>query len=780
MNGYKVSQPNPRKRRRPALACEQCRRRKVRCDREMPCGPCIKSHPSLNCAYVDEGKAALDARLESSRFSEHDLSSHSDEQHVSSGAGRSSADRARIAQLERSIKALQNRVHDLEQNKAHGSQDHHQDEDTQQLSGEVDRVTGRLRGSEQPQTFISPLAPRIKSDNGRTKLFGTTHWALVFQQFRVLRQVRSTASYTDSEHNSISKSLTDIRKLRYRIKSRQAPQLVDPAPGLLSDLPPREICDQLVQHYLRTLGMIYRILHVPTFNQEFESFWEDPQSASRGFLLKLLLILAIGSVFHCKPGPLNELGMPIQRWVYAAQWWLSGPFSKEIGNLEGLQVYCLLLICRQTYAMDKESNWMSAGALLRQAVGQGLHRDPCNFPTISIFDGEMRRRIWATIIELNIQLAIDAAMPPLLAETDYDTRPPANIDDEDIDPSTTILPPIQLQDFFTDSSLQILLLRSFPIRLQVARTINECGREQLYETALQLGSVLTSACKEMAALFRTYTTSTRRSKNRPTQFHYQLMDTLLRRFLLNLYRPFTIQAAKDPRFYLARKLSLDSALMMASYGEMPEGLADTDQQPHQDFQRLALSGSGLFKAHLSLDVMIVISSELITQLEEEFGAHPEGIPPFTSSAVDQIANAARFPLIQALERIKGHLYTGLEAGIPSMKRYCLLAGVLAQVQPVSRQEQGDWPHIREAFMVSMQTCRTLLEQHISESQVTEEGALQTAMGESSIWTPESTFGSSLGSDFMFTDLGLDALNFWDLPSFVDGSAFDPPRAAFDV
>lgn len=567
-------------------------------------------------------------------------------------------------------------------------------------------------------------------------------------QFRILRQVRSTASYTDGKHNSISKSLTDIRNVRYRIKSRQAPRLADPAPGLLSDLPAREICNELVQHYLRTLGMVYRLLHVPTFNQEYESFWEDPQLASRGFVLKLLLILAIGSIFHCKPGPLNELGMPIQRWVYAAQWWLSGPFSKEIGNLEGLQVFCLLLICRQAYAMDKESNWMSAGTLLRQAVGQGLHRDPCNFPAISVFDGEMRRRIWATILELNVQLAIDAAMPPLLTEADYDTRPPANIDDKDIDPSTAVLPPIQLRDFFTDSSLQILLLRSFPTRLQVARTINECGREQLYETALQLGSVLTSACKEMAALFRTYMTSTRRSNYRPTLFHHRLMDTLLQRFLLNLYRPFAIQAAKDPRFYLARKLSLDSALVMASYGEMPEGVQETGRQPYQDFQRLAFSGSGLFKAHLSLDVVIVISSELITQLEEEFGAHPEGCSPFTPTAVDQVANAARAPLIQALERIKGHLYTSLEVGIPSMKRYCLLAGVLALIQPGPRDEQSDWAHILEAFMLSMQTCRTLLEQHVTEFQVTDDEALQVTLGDSSIWTPESAFGSSLGSDFM--------------------------------
>lgn len=567
-------------------------------------------------------------------------------------------------------------------------------------------------------------------------------------QFRILRQVRSTASYTNGDHNSISKSLADIRKLRHRIKGRQAPRLADPAPGLLSDLPTREICNELVQHYLRTLGMIYRVLHVPTFNQEYERFWEDPQSASRGFVLKILLILAIGSIFHCKPGPLNELGMPIQRWVYAAQWWLSGPFSKEIGNLEGLQVYCLLLVCRQAYAMDKEWNWMSAGTLLRQAVSQGLHRDPCNFPTISVFDGEMRRRIWATILELNVQLAIDAAMPPLLAEADYDTRPPANIDDEDIDPCITVLPPIQLQDFFTDSSLQILLLGSFPTRLQVARTINECGREQLYETALQLGSLLTSACKEMAALFRVYTASTRRSKYRPTQFHHRLMDTLLQRFLLNLYRPFAIQAAKDPRFYLARKLSVDSALVMASYGEMPEGIPDTDRQPYQDFQRLAFSGSGLFKAHLSLDVMIVISSELITQLEEEFGAHPEGFSPFTPTAYDQIANAARIPLIQALERIKGHLYTSLEVGIPSMKRYCLLAGVLAHLQPIARDEQSDLAQINEAFMASMETCRTLLEQHITEFDVTEDEALQATIGDSSIWTPGSTFGSSLSSDFM--------------------------------
>lgn len=39
-----------RKRRRPALACEECRHRKIKCDRTAPCGPCSRSR-SKTCTY---------------------------------------------------------------------------------------------------------------------------------------------------------------------------------------------------------------------------------------------------------------------------------------------------------------------------------------------------------------------------------------------------------------------------------------------------------------------------------------------------------------------------------------------------------------------------------------------------------------------------------------------------------------------------------------------------------------------------------------------------------
>lgn len=44
-----VAEP-PRKRRRPALACEECRKRKIKCDRNNPCVHC-KASKALVCSY---------------------------------------------------------------------------------------------------------------------------------------------------------------------------------------------------------------------------------------------------------------------------------------------------------------------------------------------------------------------------------------------------------------------------------------------------------------------------------------------------------------------------------------------------------------------------------------------------------------------------------------------------------------------------------------------------------------------------------------------------------
>lgn len=40
------------RRRRPPLSCTECRRRKLKCDRSLPCGQCIRSKTADSCVFV--------------------------------------------------------------------------------------------------------------------------------------------------------------------------------------------------------------------------------------------------------------------------------------------------------------------------------------------------------------------------------------------------------------------------------------------------------------------------------------------------------------------------------------------------------------------------------------------------------------------------------------------------------------------------------------------------------------------------------------------------------
>lgn len=42
----------PQRRRRPPLSCTVCRKRKLKCDRSLPCGQCVRSKTTAQCVFV--------------------------------------------------------------------------------------------------------------------------------------------------------------------------------------------------------------------------------------------------------------------------------------------------------------------------------------------------------------------------------------------------------------------------------------------------------------------------------------------------------------------------------------------------------------------------------------------------------------------------------------------------------------------------------------------------------------------------------------------------------
>ena len=180
---------------------------------------------------------------------------------------------------------------------------------------------------------------------------------------------------------------------------------------------------------------------------------------------------------------------------FIAQSWHSAPFQKSRMTHSGLQLHCLLLLARQTNYVGPELVGLSAGTLMRTGIHMGLHRDPTNYPKMSPFHTELRRRLWATIIEMALQTSLDCCMPPMFSSDDYDTLPPKNIDDCDIAENSEIMPPAKPSTVYTDASMQIALLTSLPIRLAIARMLNHFRSKPSYDDVLRLSSEVSEAIR---------------------------------------------------------------------------------------------------------------------------------------------------------------------------------------------------------------------------------------------------------------------------------------------
>ena len=85
--------------------------------------------------------------------------------------------------------------------------------------------------------------------------------------------------------------------------------------------------------------------------------------------------------------------------------------------------------------------WLMISMILHLAMRMGYHRDPDHFPGISPFEGEMRRRIWTTILQLDLVLSLEMGLPRIATDTHIDTKQPVNLRDSDFEEDTTEMPP---------------------------------------------------------------------------------------------------------------------------------------------------------------------------------------------------------------------------------------------------------------------------------------------------------------------------------------------------
>ncbi|OIW27604.1 hypothetical protein CONLIGDRAFT_655445 [Coniochaeta ligniaria NRRL 30616] len=683
-------QPPDGRRRRPAVSCALCRRRKIRCNRETPCSNCLRSR-SEACVYVNESSShvhlpssprrlTLDSARESNLAGADTASSTTSASTLPSRASTSlptrstgpstpsshlSAQDAESVRLKLRIRQLEDQL-----SKSNLMPNHSSVSTPQSNVSNVETASSRLGG-----TFHlhygsgSPGQPHpaiARSVTHKTRLFGLSHWAT--SGVPLVRDIFEAIDPRE-EASSAWSGIERCKSLARIIKAQRAPSWPSPP---TPELPNREICDALVDYYLQTTESIYRILHIPTFRRNYEALWASGvASFNTAFLVQLKLVLALGASLYDKRFSLRALAV---RWVHEAQVWVAGPKYKSRLDIQSLQTNLLLLLAQERMGNGGDSIWISVGALLRKAVYMGLHRDPARLPPRTAFAAEMRRRLWNTILELTLQSSLTSGVPPFITLADFDTAPPGNFDDDQLVAGDQVMA----------VSITIALRKTFPQRLAVVKFLNDLASSGTYEKTLRLDAELRTAYKALGRTLQAYSCSSTRPA--PSQFEIRVVDFIMHRYLSALHLPYFGPALHETAYAFSRKVVVESSLkiwraacpssssssslsLAAIAHQFPAPSSSEWDEHDQLLPRLAVCSSGFYPT-VAIHAALLIAVELRTQLQEE----------------ENLLGPAmlRPDLFSVLDDAKAWCLRVLEAGETNVKGYLLMSVVTAQIEGLMR------------------------------------------------------------------------------------------------
>ncbi|PGH05254.1 hypothetical protein AJ80_08362 [Polytolypa hystricis UAMH7299] len=531
-----------RKRRRPALACEQCRSRKVKCDRKFPsCDRCARMGQADACAYSDDIFSRSHAPAQGSAPS-------LPKRHAGATTYRSRQEVIDPATADSHAQAIRAAGSSLLGNHPHacaaiaGETPTQVTRSSMYLQGK-DAQT-RFSGQTNPMNMYSqvpfPLGPRVFEQSTHNKQFEGLH--------RHIQEVKS-------ENSAINNLRAEFEAFKSTCKDKRGIE----GRSLDGLLPPRQMADELVAVYLNCLEPTLRILHIPSFRRDYATYWENPQTAAPIFVAQLLAMMASVLVLHnsstAEPSSVEPAILETAlKWVESTESFIQGCTKRP--DLRVFQASCLLAVARRVNGVSANQAWITTGNLIKLAMSAGYHREPNDHAKVSPFYVEMRRRIWATIVELHLQASVDRGMPPSVREGDFNTIAPMNLSDDAIDEPSSDLPTAEPLEVLTDSTFHAVLTKSLLLRLRICAWANSASIGLSYEDVLNLDEELSRHLNNIPAWRHPAADDAGNWQGSRIRV---LLELILRQYIIILHTPFASLGEQMPKYAHSRRARLEAA-----------------------------------------------------------------------------------------------------------------------------------------------------------------------------------------------------------------------------
>ena len=354
--------------------------------------------------------------------------------------------------------------------------------------------------------------------------------------------------------------LNITKKDRAKRKEDRDKRFLEPDASLEALLPPKTEVDLLVNKYLDHFEQLHRIIHIPSFWREYNSFWDPTTPRYAAFTALVLAILSISNSLDEQAakfvGIKSSSYQTAEKWIKACDVWLERQSQKH-RKLIHYQILCLLHVARRINVIKKKRQWASSAALVADGISVGLHRDPDSVSTkITPFYSEMRRRLWATIMEFDIQASFEQGLPTMLSQLDIQARAPRNIDDSAFDEDSESLPISCPSDKYTFASYQHISRQSLQLRLEMSQILTGPAPHWDWDQATKYRDLVLQEIDSLPPLDQL--SKDMDAASQPI-LGYTLLHLQLKQYLIPLHQPFLKLRQYNSKYQVAEYFYYNAA-----------------------------------------------------------------------------------------------------------------------------------------------------------------------------------------------------------------------------
>ncbi|KAK5110069.1 hypothetical protein LTR62_006314 [Meristemomyces frigidus] len=404
------------KRRRVTRACDECRRKKIKCDGKQPCTHCTVY--SYECTYDQPSNRRrnpapqyvenLEHRVHRAETLLHilipnlDLNDPGIEAAVAQGWIPGAPGRGNPTSVSQRTEA----------------------KPAQGLDGlEKNRSDTNL------ESMVRAVAQLDMDEQGHWDYHGHSS-GLSFM--RRMREQLGDLMGPDTKSTPFVKSRPMSQVLESPRSAADSPS--DISPGAAHDLPPLEYAREICGNAVNDAAVLLRVVHAPSFWKSFEKLYsktpEQYNHDDNTFLPLFHTAMALGHLF-CK----DETGHLDQRGYETAiqQGFAHFKTARQLmdiadcRDLTSIQAVMFMIIFLQSSAKLSQC-YAYVGVALRSALRMGLHRSHAdNFTPI---EAETRKRVFWIVRKMDIYVGAMLGLPQTLSDDDIDQDYPLEVDDE--------------------------------------------------------------------------------------------------------------------------------------------------------------------------------------------------------------------------------------------------------------------------------------------------------------------------------------------------------------